>query len=76
LLDVSTDIIWERKKALINIKEASDWASQYLNRKVTISNISYLFQYGRILKYGNNGNPLINLDSGADSEVMYHEQKS
>lgn len=27
---------------LLNLKEASIWASQYLNRKVTISNLSYL----------------------------------
>jgi len=51
----------EEGKKLINLKEASIWASQYLNRKVTISNISYLIQYGRIKKYGNEGNPLINI---------------
>lgn len=50
------------KKKLINLKEAVNWASQYLNRKVTISNISYLLQYGRIVKYGRNSNPLINLE--------------
>ena len=42
----------KEEKKLINLKEASVWASQYLNRKVTISNISYLLQYGRIKKYG------------------------
>jgi DNA modification methylase len=52
----------EEDKKLINLKEASVWASQYLNRKVNISNISYLIQYGRIKKYGNNGNPLINIE--------------
>lgn len=40
------------EKKFINLKEASFWASQYLNRKVTISNISYLLQYGRVTKYG------------------------
>lgn len=49
-------------KNLVTLKEASVWASQYLNRKVTISNISYLLQYGRIKKYGNDGNPLVNVD--------------
>ncbi|MEO0124539.1 MAG: DNA methyltransferase, partial [candidate division WOR-3 bacterium] len=49
-------------KKLISLKEASIWASQYLNRKVSISNISYLLQYGKIKKYGNDGNPLINVD--------------
>ena len=45
---------------LLNLKDASTWASNYLRRKVTISNISYLIQYGRIKKYGHNGNPLVN----------------
>lgn len=40
---------------LLTIKEASHWASEYLSKNVTISNISYLIQYGRIKKYGNNG---------------------
>ncbi len=45
-----------------NLQNASRWASEYLNKKVTISNISYLIQYGRIKNYGNNGNTLINKD--------------
>jgi hypothetical protein len=49
-------------KKLVNLKEASVYASQYLNRKVTISNISYLIQYGRIKKYGYDGNLLVNLE--------------
>jgi hypothetical protein len=49
----------EDEKKLVNLREASTWASQYTNRKVTISNISYLLQYGRVKKYGDNGNPLI-----------------
>ena len=40
---------------LLSIKEASDWASEYLSKQITTSNISYLIQYGRIKKYGNNG---------------------
>ncbi len=40
---------------LLTIKEASTWASKYLKKNVTTSNISYLIQYGRIKKYGNNG---------------------
>ncbi len=36
------------EKKFITIKEASNWASQYLNRKVTGSNISYLLQYERL----------------------------
>jgi len=52
----------EDERKLITLKEASIWASEYLNREVTVSNISYLIQYGRIKKYGNGGNLLISLD--------------
>jgi DNA modification methylase len=52
----------QKEKKLINLKEACEWASQYLNRKINISNISYLLQYGRIIKHGSNGNPLINIE--------------
>ncbi|HHE38026.1 MAG TPA: site-specific DNA-methyltransferase, partial [Candidatus Cloacimonetes bacterium] len=39
---------------LMTIKEASKWASEYLRRNITASNISYLIQYGRVRKIGNN----------------------
>lgn len=40
---------------LLSIKEASQWAREYLGKKVTTSNILYLIQYGRIKKIGDNG---------------------
>lgn len=40
---------------LLTIKEASAWATNHLGKNVTNSNISYLIQYGRIKKIGNNG---------------------
>ncbi|MDR1478912.1 MAG: hypothetical protein LBJ00_08215 [Planctomycetaceae bacterium] len=40
---------------LLTIKEASEWASKHIGKNVTPSNISYLIQYGRIKKIGNNG---------------------
>ena len=40
---------------LLTIKEASEWATGYLKKNVTTSNISYLIQYGRIKKIGYNG---------------------
>ncbi|MFH1612113.1 MAG: DNA methyltransferase, partial [bacterium] len=40
---------------LFTIKEASVWATEYLRKTVTTSNISYLIQYGRIKKIGDNG---------------------
>jgi hypothetical protein len=39
----------------LSIKEASIWASSYTGKNVTASNISYLIQYGRIKKIGDNG---------------------
>ena len=62
-------------KKLVNLKEASDWASQYLNRNVTISNISYLLQYGRIKKYGSNGNPLLNIEELKDYYDSFKKEK-
>ncbi len=40
---------------LFTIKEASEWATKHLGKTVTTSNISYLIQYGRIKKIGDNG---------------------
>src|SRR5437879_4268762 len=40
---------------LITVKEASEWATNLLGKTVTPSNISYLIQYGRIAKVGDNG---------------------
>ena len=65
----------EEGKKLIKLKEASIWASQYLNRKITVSNISYLIQYGRIKKYGNNGNPLINIEELKDNYDSFYKEK-
>ncbi len=65
----------EDKKKFVNLKEASNWASQYLNRKVTISNISYLLQYGRIKKYESNGNSLINIEELKEYYDSYDKEK-
>lgn len=43
------------KNTLLTIKEASEWATNYLHKNVATSNISYLIQYGRIRKIGENG---------------------
>ena len=47
-------------KNLLTIKEASTWASNYLGKDITTSNISYLIQYGRVSKKKERGNVLIN----------------
>ncbi len=43
----------------LTIKQAAEWASNYMGKKVTSSNISYLIQYGRIRKINRNGDTLI-----------------
>lgn len=65
----------QEKKKFINLKEAANWASQYLNRNITISNISYLLQYGRIKKYGSNGNPLINIEELKEYYDSYDKEQ-
>src|SRR3989338_1368961 len=57
---------------LMTIKEASEWASQYLKREIGTSNISYLVQYGKIRKYGYNGSTLINLDDLRNYYNSFH----
>ncbi|MBN1294248.1 MAG: site-specific DNA-methyltransferase, partial [Candidatus Latescibacteria bacterium] len=52
--------MFENVEELLTIKEASEWASDYLKKNVTQSNITYLIQYGRINKFNNNNGTLIN----------------
>lgn len=40
---------------ILTIKEASEWASQYLDKDVTTANISYLINYGKISKIDESG---------------------
>ncbi len=63
----------ESSNDLINIERASKWATEYLGKRVTISNISYLIQYGRIRKYGNNGNVFV---SQSELERYYRQSKT
>jgi hypothetical protein len=49
-------------KILLTIKEASQWASNFLKRDISESNISYLIQYGKIRKYNDGNSVLIDID--------------
>ncbi len=44
---------------LLDIKQASIWASAHLGKTVTPANIAYLINYGRIEKIGKNGGVLV-----------------
>lgn len=60
---------------LVTTKEASIWARNYLNRKITISNISYLVQYGKIKKYNINGSTFVNLLELKSYYDSYHGRR-
>lgn len=64
---------------LIPISEASKWASDYLDRPVTTSNISYLIQYAKIKKYYDKENKInVNhkeLKNYYDEEVIQKQQQ-
>src|SRR5438105_1622962 len=48
--------------SLVSIPEASKWATAHLEKEVSPTNISYLIQYGKVKKYGENGSTRIDLN--------------
>ena len=63
---------------LLTIPEASKWASEELKKNVTTSNISYLIQYGRIRKNGDNGSTMVykdELKKYYKSQLMTKEER-
>ena len=48
---------------LFTLKQASEWASQHLQKNVTPANINYLIQHGRIESVVQNGVALIPKES-------------
>ncbi len=63
------------KKKLLNLKEASDFASKLLNRDISQSNISYLLQYGKITKYGDNGKTQIDCEDLKKYYKSFHGER-
>lgn len=49
-------------KQLVTIREASRWASGYLKRDVSESNISYLAQYGKVKKHNGGNSVFVDLN--------------
>ncbi|MBF0389405.1 MAG: site-specific DNA-methyltransferase [Desulfamplus sp.] len=60
---------------LFSIKEASEWATKYLGKNVTPSNISYLIQYGRVKKICNNGTTQISKQELIDYYKSYNGKR-
>jgi len=52
----------QQTKQLLTIKEASHWASDFLRRDISESNISYLVQYGKIKKHNSGASIFVNLN--------------
>src|SRR6185295_11348085 len=65
------DMIQENQ--LLSIKEASKWATGFIKRSVSEANISYLLQYGRVRKIGENGSTQI---WKKDLEKYYEKHQS
>jgi DNA modification methylase len=60
---------------LLTIKEASVWATEHLGKKITTSNISYLIQYGRVKKIGENGSTQISKQDLVSYYASYNGQR-
>ncbi len=60
---------------LLSIKEASEWATNFVGRNITTSNISYLIQYGRIKKIGENGSTQISEKELLNYYTSYNQSR-
>lgn len=59
----------------LSLKEASEWATNYIGKVVTSSNISYLIQYGRIKKIGENGSTQVDKKDLINYYKSYNKQR-
>ncbi len=62
----------QQTENLLTIKEASQWASDFLKRDVSESNVSYLVQYGKVKKH--NGGTSVYVDTN-DLEKYYESYR-
>ncbi len=46
----------------LTLKQASEWATKHIRKNISISNISYLIQYGRIRKYEVDGRVVVSIN--------------
>jgi len=60
---------------LLSIKEASEWATKHIGKTVTTSNISYLIQYGRIKKIGDNSSTQVSKQDLIEYYKSYNGQR-
>ncbi|MBI5152705.1 site-specific DNA-methyltransferase [Candidatus Peregrinibacteria bacterium] len=62
----------QQTKNLLTIKEASRWASDFLKRDVSESNISYLIQYGKVKKHNGGNSVFVDVDDLKNYYGSYH----
>ena len=65
----------DTQRDMLTIPAASRWASKYLRKNVTPSNISYLMQYGRIRKLAHNGTTVVSRQELTDYYRTYTQQR-
>ena len=65
----------ERRKMLLTLKQASEWASKHINKNVTPSNISYLIQYAQVKYVMKNGAKLIPQESLIDYYASHQKRR-
>jgi len=64
--------LYNKRSHLLTIKEASIWATNHLGKNVTMSNISYLIQYGRIRRIEKNGTTYVSISELNDYYQSYN----
>jgi len=62
-------------KELLDVRQASVWATEFLGKSVTPSNISYLINYGRVKKIGTNGSIFVSKDDLLDYYQNYQDSR-
>ncbi len=67
--------IAQQTKQLLTIKEASQWASDFLKRDVSEYNISYLVQYGKVRKHNSGNSVFIDVNDLKNYYDSYRGQR-
>jgi len=65
----------QQTKNLLTIKEASQWASDFLKRDISKSNISYLVQYGKVKKHNGGSSVFVDLNDLKSYYDSYQGQR-
>lgn len=65
----------EENSDLLTIRQASEWASSYIRKNVTPSNISYLIQYGKIKRVGLNGSTFVSKQELTDYYLSFYGER-